>query len=198
MNALILVDIQNDFLPGGALAVPHGDEVISVANEQQRHFDLIVATQDWHPADHQSFAANHAGKRIGDLVRVNGVPQILWPVHCVQDTSGADFAATLKRERWARVFQKGVDTEIDSYSGFFDNGRVKNTGLEAYLRQQGVDSVFVLGLATDYCVKFTALDAVSLGFRTHLILDGCRGVNLEPDDAQRAVEAMKAAGVFLV
>jgi nicotinamidase/pyrazinamidase len=198
MNALILVDIQNDFLPGGALAVPHGDEVISVANEQQRHFDLIVATQDWHPADHQSFAANHAGKRIGDLVRVNGVPQILWPVHCVQGTSGADFAATLKRERWARVFQKGVDTEIDSYSGFFDNGRVKNTGLEAYLRQQGVDSVFVLGLATDYCVKFTALDAVSLGFRTHLILDGCRGVNLEPDDAQRAVEAMKAAGVFLV
>jgi len=198
MNALILVDIQNDFLPGGALAVPLGDEVISVANEQQRHFDLIVATQDWHPADHQSFAANHAGKRIGDLVRVNGVPQILWPVHCVQDTSGADFAATVKRERWARVFQKGVDPEIDSYSGFFDNGRVKDTGLGSYLRQQGVDSVFLLGLATDYCVKFTALDAVSLGFRTHLILDGCRGVNLEPDDAQRAVEAMKAAGVFLV
>jgi len=198
MNALILVDIQNDFLPGGALAVPHGDEVISVANEQQHHFDLIVATQDWHPADHQSFAANHAGKRIGDLVRVNGVPQILWPVHCVQDTSGADFAATLKRERWARVFQKGVDPEIDSYSGFFDNGRVKDTGLGSYLRQQGVDSVFLLGLATDYCVKFTGLDAVSLGFRTHLILDGCRGVNLEPDDAQRAVETMKAAGVFLV
>ena len=198
MNALILVDIQNDFLPGGALAVPLGDEVISVANEQQHHFDLIVATQDWHPADHQSFAANHAGKRIGDLVRVNGVPQILWPVHCVQDTSGADFAATLKRERWARVFQKGVDPEIDSYSGFFDNGRVKDTGLGAYLRQQGVDSVFLLGLATDYCVKFTALDAVSLGFRTHLVLDGCRGVNLEPDDAQRAVETMKAAGVFLV
>ena len=198
MNALILVDIQNDFLPGGALAVPHGDEVISVANERQRHFDLIVATQDWHPADHQSFAANHAGKRIGDLVRVNGVPQILWPVHCVQDTSGADFAATLKRERWARVFQKGVDPEIDSYSGFFDNGRVKDTGLGAYLRQQGVDSVFVLGLATDYCVKFTALDAVSLGFRTHLILDGCRGVNLEPDDTQRAVEAMKAAGVVVI
>jgi nicotinamidase/pyrazinamidase len=198
MNALILVDIQNDFLPGGALAVPRGDEVISVANEQQRRFDLVVATQDWHPADHQSFAANHAGKRIGDLVQVNGVPQILWPVHCVQDTSGADFAATLKRERWARVFQKGVDTEIDSYSGFFDNGRVKDTGLGSYLRQQGVDSVFVLGLTTDYCVKFTALDAVSLGFRTHLILDGCRGVNLEPDDAQRAVEAMKAAGVLLV
>lgn len=198
MKALILVDIQNDFLPGGALAVPHGDEVVTVANEQQSHFDLIVATQDWHPADHQSFAANHPGKQIGDLVRVNGVPQILWPVHCVQETSGADFAATLKREQWARVFQKGVDREIDSYSGFFDNGRVKDTGLASYLRQQEVDSVFVMGLATDYCVKFTVLDAVSLGFRTHLILDGCRGVNLEPKDAHRAVEEMKAAGVFVM
>ena len=198
MKALILVDIQNDFLPGGALAVPHGDEVVTVANEQQSHFDLIVATQDWHPADHQSFAVNHPGKRIGDLVRVNGVPQILWPVHCVQETSGADFAATLKRDQWARIFQKGVDREIDSYSGFFDNGRVKDTGLASYLRRQGVDSVFVMGLATDYCVKFTVLDAVSLGFRTHLILDGCRGVNLEPKDAHRAVEEMKAAGVFVM
>jgi nicotinamidase/pyrazinamidase len=198
MNALILVDIQNDFLPGGALAVPHGDDVITVANQQQTRFDLIVATQDWHPPDHQSFAANHVGKQVGDWVRVNGVPQQLWPVHCVQETPGADFAAALKKERWARVFQKGVDREIDSYSGFFDNGRIKDTGLGAYLRQQGVDSVFVMGLATDYCVKFTALDAVSLGFRTHLILDGCRGVNLEPNDAQQAVEAMKAAGVFVV
>jgi nicotinamidase/pyrazinamidase len=198
MNALILVDIQNDFLPGGALAVPHGDDVITVANEQQSHFDLIVATQDWHPPDHQSFAANHPGKRIGDLVRVNGVPQILWPIHCVQQTPGAEFAASLKRDRWARVFQKGVDPEIDSYSGFFDNGRVRDTGLGSYLRQQGVDSVFVMGLATDYCVKFTVLDAVSLGFRTHLILDGCRGVNLKSDDAQRAVEAMKAAGVIVI
>jgi len=198
MNALILVDIQNDFLPGGALAVPHGDAVISVANEQQSHFDLVVATQDWHPPDHQSFAANHAGKQIGDVVRVNGVPQILWPVHCVQQTPGADFAPFLKKDRWARIFRKGVDREIDSYSGFFDNDRVKDTGLAGYLRQQGVDSVFVLGLATDYCVKSTALDAVSLGFRTHLILDGCRGVNLETDDGQRAVEAMKAAGVIVM
>ncbi len=197
MNALILVDIQNDFLPGGALPVPHGDEVIAVANEQQTHFDLIVATQDWHPADHQSFAANHDGKHIGDNVDLNGIPQILWPVHCVQETQGADFAATLNRDRWARVFQKGVDREIDSYSGFFDNGRTKDTGLASYLRQQGVDSVYVLGLATDYCVKFTALDALSLGFRTHVVLDGCRGVNLNPTDAQRAVEEMKAAGVYV-
>jgi nicotinamidase/pyrazinamidase len=198
MKALVLVDIQNDFLPGGALAVPHGHEVISVANEQQDHFDLIVATQDWHPPDHCSFASNHAGKRIGDLVRVNGVSQVLWPVHCVQGTPGADFAASLKRECWARVFQKGIDREIDSYSGFFDNGRLKDTGLGSHLRQQGVDSVFVMGLATDYCVKFTALDAASLGFRTHLILAGCRGVNLQPNDAQRAVEEMSAAGVIVI
>jgi nicotinamidase/pyrazinamidase len=198
MNALILVDIQNDFLPGGALAVSHGDEVIKVANDQQKHFGLIVATQDWHPANHQSFAANHVGKRIGDLISVNGVPQILWPVHCVQNTPGADFAMALERARWARVFQKGTDPEVDSYSGFFDNGRLKTTGLGSYLRQQGVDSVFVMGLATDYCVKFTALDAVSLEFRTHLILAGCRGVNLEPNDARRAVEEMKAAGVSVI
>jgi nicotinamidase/pyrazinamidase len=198
VKALVLVDIQNDFLPGGALAVLHGHEVIPVANEQQDHFDLIVATQDWHPPDHCSFASNHAGKRIGDLVRVNGVPQVLWPIHCVQETPGADFASALKRERWARVFQKGIDGEIDSYSGFFDNGRLKDTGLGSYLRQQGVDSVFVMGLATDYCVKFTALDAVSLGFRTHLILAGCRGVNLQPNDAQRALEEMNAAGVTVI
>jgi len=198
MKALILVDIQNDFLDGGALAVPKGDEVIAVANDQQTRFDLIVATQDWHPTDHQSFAANHLGKQIGDCVSVNGVSQVLWPVHCVQETSGADFAGALHRERWARVFQKGVDREIDSYSGFFDNGRVKDTGLGNYLRQQEVDSVFVLGLATDYCVKFTALDAVSLGFRTHLVLDGCRGVNLEPDDSQRALHEMKISGVVVV
>ena len=198
MKALVLVDIQNDFLPGGALAVPHGHEVIPVANEQQDHFDLIVATQDWHPPDHCSFASNHAGKRIGDSVRVNGVPQVLWPNHCVQETPGADFAASLKRECWARVFQKGIDREIDSYSGFFDNGRLKDTGLGSYFRQQGVDSVFVMGLATDYCVKFTALDAVSLGFRTHLILAGCRGVNLQPNDAQRALEEMTAAGVIVI
>jgi len=197
MNALILVDIQNDFLPAGALAVRRGNEVVPVANEYQSRFDLVVATQDWHPANHQSFAANHHGKQIGDLVSLNGLPQILWPVHCVQGTHGADFAGALKRDRWTRVFQKGADPEIDSYSGFFDNGHARDTGLASYLRQQGVDSVYVLGLATDYCVKFTALDAVSLGFRTHLILDGCRGVNLRPDDTQRAVEEMKAAGVSL-
>jgi len=197
MNALILVDIQNDFLPGGALPVPEGDEVIAVANNEQTRFDLIVATQDWHPADHESFAVNHDGKQVGDRVNLHGLPQILWPVHCVQETCGADFASGLQRDRWAGIFRKGVDRHIDSYSGFFDNGHAKDTGLAGFLRQRRVDTVFVLGLATEYCVKFTALDALNLGFRTHLILDGCRGVNLEPGDVLRAVEEMKTKGVLV-
>lgn len=198
MNALILVDLQNDFLPGGALAVPHGDEVIAVANDKQAGFDLIVATQDWHPADHRSFAANHEGRRIGDTIDLNGIRQVLWPVHCVQGTHGADFSAALERDRWSWIVRKGTDREVDSYSGFFDNGRANDTGLAAYLHKHQVDSVCVLGLATDYCVKFTALDAVRLGFRTQLVLEGCRGVNLRPDDSERALKEMKEAGVMVI
>jgi nicotinamidase/pyrazinamidase len=198
MKALILVDIQNDFLPGGALAVPGGDEIIPIVNQLQNHFDLIVATQDWHPADHGSFAANHAGKSPGDRIDLDGHPQILWPVHCVQGTPGADFAPALRRDRWSRVFPKGTDVTVDSYSGFFDNGHRHPTGLGAYLRDQGVTDVYVAGLATDYCVKFTALDAVKLGFRTRLIDDACRGVNLRPGDVRHAVDEMRAAGVGIV
>jgi nicotinamidase/pyrazinamidase len=198
MRALVLVDIQNDFLPGGALAVPRGDEVIPVANRIQPRFDLVAATQDWHPADHMSFAANHAGRKIGEVIEVAGLAQILWPVHCVQGTPGAEFAAELDTRRVARVFQKGTDREIDSYSGFFDNGHRQATGLEEYLRQQGVRDLYVLGLATDYCVKFTALDGAALGFRVHLIEDGCRGVNLQPDDVSQALDAMRAAGIEIV
>jgi nicotinamidase/pyrazinamidase len=198
MRVLVLVDIQNDFLPGGALAVPHGDEVIAVANRVQKSFDLVIATQDWHPADHKSFAANHAGRQVGDVIEVAGLSQILWPVHCVQGSPGAEFAAALDMRRVARVFQKGTEREIDSYSGFFDNGHRHATGLGEYLKQQQVDDMYVLGLATDYCVKFTALDGASLGFRVHLIEDGCRGVNLQPDDVSKAIEAMRAAGIEIV
>src|SRR3989442_13276877 len=129
MNALIIVDLQNDFLPGGALPVPHGDEVIPLANELQRRFDLVLATQDWHPANHGSFAANHPGKRPGDRIALNGLDQILWPNHCVQNTPGAAFVPSLDTSRVAQVFQKGTDPGIDSYSGFFDNGHPKATGL---------------------------------------------------------------------
>ena len=198
MNALILVDIQNDFIPGGALAVPGGDEVISLVNRLQTKFKLITATQDWHPANHASFAASHPGKNPGDLIELEGLEQILWPVHCVQDTPGADFAPGLNQSRWAKVIFKGTDPAIDSYSGFYDNGHLKATGLGDYLRERGVGTVFVAGLATDYCVKFTALDARNLGFATFLVKDGCRGVDLSPGDVERAIGEMRAAGVRIV
>jgi nicotinamidase/pyrazinamidase len=198
MNALILVDIQNDFLPGGALGVPNGDEVIPVANRVAPKFDLVVATQDWHPANHGSFAANHPGKKPGDVVDLNGIEQILWPVHCVQNTPGAAFADTLDTSRVARVFQKGTDPAIDSYSTFFDNARRKATGLGDYLKEQGVRDVYILGLATDYCVKFSALDAVDLGFNTHVIADGCRAVNLKEGDGARALGEMRMAGAIVL
>jgi nicotinamidase/pyrazinamidase len=194
MKALILVDIQNDFVPGGALAVPKGDEVVAVANRLMPHFDLVVATQDWHPKGHGSFASTH-GRAMGELIDLNGLPQVLWPDHCVQGSGGADFVPGLDVAGIHEVIRKGSDPGIDSYSGFFDNGQRKAPGLESYLRSRGVDEVYAMGLATDYSVKATAMDAVRLGFKTYLILDGCRGVNLHPGDVEKAVEEMKAAGV---
>lgn len=195
MIALLLIDIQNDFLPGGALAVPRGDEVIAVANGLMPNYEAVVATQDWHPADHVSFASQHAGRQIGDVVQLGGLAQILWPDHCVQNTYGAELAAKLNKSRIQHVVQKGTDSAVDSYSGFFDNARRKATGLESYLRSRGVDTVHILGLATDYCVKATALDAIDLGFQTVLLTAGIRGVDLQPGDCQRAIEQMRAAGV---
>ena len=195
MKALILVDLQNDFCPGGALAVPEGDEVIAVVNRLLSCFDLIVATQDWHPADHGSFAVMHAGKKPGDVIDLGGLEQVLWPVHCVEDTPGAALHAELNAGAIERTFRKGTDPAIDSYSGFFDNGHQKATGLGDYLKERAVDDLYVCGLATDYCVKFTALDAVRLEFRTQLIEDACRGVDLQPGDVRRAIEQMRTEGV---
>ena len=198
MKALVLVDIQNDFLPGGALAVPEGDKVIPIANKLQVKFPLVVATQDWHPPNHGSFAANHSGKKSFDQIELNGLPQTLWPAHCVQHTRGAELAVGLDRSRIVRVFPKGTDAGIDSYSGFFDNGHRKSTGLGEWLKERGVTEVFVCGLATDYCVKFTALDAVKLGFKVGLIEDASRGVNLSPDDVKLGIEEMRNAGVAVI
>jgi nicotinamidase/pyrazinamidase len=195
MKALILVDIQNDFLPCGALAVPDGDAVIPVANRLQTIFPLVAATQDWHPANHGSFAANHPGKKVFEQIDLNGLPQTLWPVHCVQGTSGAELAPGLQRERIAKIFPKGTDVGFDSYSGLFDNGHRKSTGLGEWLKAKGVTEVFVCGLATDYCVKFTALDAAQLGFKTHFIEDASRGVNLQPNDVMNAIAEMNRAGI---
>ncbi len=198
MKTLILVDIQNDFCPGGALAVPAGDEVVAVANRLQEKFDLVVATQDWHPPDHASFASQHEGREIGELIELGGQAQVLWPDHCVQNTPGAQLHPRLDVSKIDRVFQKGEDREIDSYSGFFDNDHRHATGLGEYLKSQGAHQVYVCGLATDYCVKFTALDAQQLGFETFLVADACRGVNLNGEDVENALREMQAAGVLVV
>jgi nicotinamidase/pyrazinamidase len=198
MRALLLVDLQNDFCPGGALAVANGEQVVSVANSITKCFELVVATQDWHPAHHGSFAANHEGRSPGEFIKLDGLEQILWPVHCVQDTPGAEFVQELDQTRIGKVFTKGTDPTVDSYSGFFDNGRRKATGLLDYLKTKQVDEVFVMGLATDYCVKFTALDSASLGLKTSLIADGCRAVNLKPGDDELSLAEMGAAGIAIV
>ena len=194
-EALIVVDIQNDFLPGGALAVSRGDEIIPFVNKLIEQFDLVVATQDWHPANHGSFAANHKDKKPGELIDLFGLQQILWPVHCVQGSKGAEFASSLHTQKLKKVFQKGTDPAIDSYSGLYDNGHRKSTGLGEYLESQGVEKVTVVGLAADYCVKFTALDALIHGFEVELPAAGTRAVNLQPGDFEKALKEMEEAGV---
>src|SRR5665647_1127967 len=164
MRALILVDLQYDFCPGGALPVPKGDETIAIANRVTPHFSTVVVTQDWHPANHKSFAVNNPGTKPGDVVELNGIQQTMWPAHCVQETQGAEIHAGLDRNKVTDLFKKGTDPEIDSYSAFFDNGKKKSTGLADYLNERWIKQVYVMGLATDYCVKWAALDAKELGF----------------------------------
>lgn len=201
MNALIVVDIQNDFLPGGSLAVPDGGSVIPVANaamEQAKSTgSIVVATQDCHPKNHGSFASQHEDADVGSVIELDGLEQVLWPDHCIADTPGVEFPESLRTELIDRVFPKGGDPMVDSYSGFFDNGRRHSTGLAEFLRDRRVTSVTVLGLATDYCVKFTALDATAEGFDTTLLLDGCRGVNLNPGDVGAAVDELREQGVSI-
>jgi len=192
------VDIQNDFCQGGALAVPDGDAVVDVANALSPRFPLVVATRDYHPSTHQSFASQHPGKHPFEQIELDGLPQVLWPPHCVQGTRGSELHPRLDAGRVTRVFTKGTDERIDSYSGFFDNGHRKSTGLGDYLKQANVTDLVILGLATDYCVKWTALDARQLGFGVRLVADGCRGVGLDPGDIPRALDEMRAAGVRVV
>lgn len=197
MKTLLLIDIQNDFLPGGALAVPEGDLIVPVVNDLMPQFDLIVATQDWHPADHGSFAANHPGRSVFEQIELEGMPQTLWPVHCVQNTGGALFAPGLNTRSIAKVFPKGMNARIDSYSGFFDNGHRAATGMSEWLKSRGVTELSVVGLATDYCVKFTVLDALQEGFRVRVVAKACRGVNLVPGDVDRALADMREAGAVI-
>jgi nicotinamidase/pyrazinamidase len=198
VKALILVDLQNDCLPGGALAVPQGDEIIPLADQLQQRFDIVVATKDWHPPNHGSFALNHKGKKPGDRIILDGVEQILWPVHCVQNTQGAEFAPSFDTSRIAHVFHKGTERNIDSYSTFFDNAHRRHTGLAHFLEKRGIKDVYLMGLALDYCVKYSALDARYLGLNTYVIVNGCRGIELESGDIDRALEEMKRAGAILM
>lgn len=197
MKALIIADVQNDFLPGGALGVPDGDMVIPAINSITDLFDIVIATQDWHPAGHESFASVHA-KNPGDLIDLHGISQVLWPDHCVQGSKGSELASAFNTDRVTRIFRKGTHKEIDSYSCFFENDRKTSTGLADYLKAEKITEVYVCGLATDYCVKYSALDAAALGFETYLIADASKGVNLKPGDVEKAIEEMEKAGVRIV
>ena len=194
MKALVIVDLQNDFLPGGPMAVPDGVSIIPLLNRLQGQFRLVVATQDWHPPNHSSFAANHPGRKPGEIARLRRGPVVLRPVHCVQHSPGAEFAPSLNRERVNRIIRKGTDTNLDSFSGFFDNDHITPTGLGEYLRDKQADDVYVCGLPLETTVKNTALDALNLGFRSFLVEDACRAV--KPANAAKAIEEMKTAGVL--
>ncbi len=198
MKALILVDIQNDFLPNGALGVPNGDQIIPVVNNIQQHFQTIVATRDWHPMNHGSFASNHENKEPGEFVELHGLNQVLWADHCVQGSPGAELSSLLNQALINHVVFKGTDPEIDSYSAFFDNGRLKKTELDSYLQRNGITSIYVAGLATDYCVYFTIKDGLSLGYDAYLITDAVKGINLLPDDSEKAIEDMVKHGAKLI
>lgn len=197
-DALLVVDVQNDFLPGGALAVPDGAAILPTVNALMAQFDCVIATQDWHPPGHESFASRHPGRRPGDVVDLHGIEQVLWPDHCEQGSPGASFAASLDVARFDAVVRKGQNPAVDSYSGFFDNDHRSPTGLDGLLLRRGIRRVFVCGLAADYCVRFTALDAVGLGFETVLITDATKAVNLAPGDRERAFDACSNAGVSLL
>lgn len=196
-DALIVIDVQNDFCSGGNLAVPHGEEVVKPINELIKDFDTIILTQDWHPAIHSSFASQHDGKQPLELVEASYGPQVLWPDHCVQGTDGAKFHKDLNAEAAQLIIRKGFRAAIDSYSAFFENDQVTSTGLQGYLQERGIRHVYLCGLATDFCVYFSAMDARKCGFDVTLITHACRGIDLD-GSMEAAMDAMKQAGVEIL
>ena len=198
-KALIIVDVQNDFCEGGALAVPGANEIISYINllMEENEYDKIVLTQDWHPANHKSFASTN-GKKVGDTIILNGIPQFMWPDHCVQGTSGAEFHKDLNREKVDHIIQKGKNIDFDSYSGFQDNNHFTKTGLDDYLKYHDIQLLEVVGLALDYCVKFTCLDAAQLGYVTCLHFNGTRAVNVKPEYGKDAIYEMLQNSVTIL
>lgn len=198
-KALIIVDVQNDFCDGGALAVPGANEIIPYINllMEKGEYDQIIATQDWHPANHKSFASNN-NMNVGENIILNGVPQFMWPDHCVQNTFGAEFHKDLNKDKINHIIQKGKNTEIDSYSGFQDNNHFMKTGLDDYLKSHDIELVEIVGLATDYCVKFTCIDALASGYVTWLHFNGTRAVNVKPDNGKDAIIEMLQRGITVL
>jgi len=198
MKTLIIVDVQNDFLPGGSLAVPKGDAIISVINSMIPKYDLVIATRDYHPHDHKSFASQHKNRKPGDTVMLNGIKQILWPDHCIQNTFGSEIVKALNSRDIDHIIYKGTNKEIDSYSAFFDNNHQSATGLHEYLQKKKIQNIDIVGLATDYCVKYTVLDALKLGYKVRVITSACRGIDLTPGDIKKSLEEMKAKGAIII
>jgi len=197
-DVLIVTDVQNDFCPGGALAVGEGDRIVPVINGIIDRFHRIVATQDWHPKHHMSFASNHPGKKPYDQVELGGIVQTLWPDHCVAGTAGAGFHPGLNPDRFDIIVRKGTNPAVDSYSAFLENDKKTRTGLDGYLKSIGADRVFFCGLATDYCVFYSAMDAASFGFDTLVIIDACRGIDVPAGSIERSIGEMKGKGIRMI
>jgi nicotinamidase/pyrazinamidase len=197
-DVLIVTDIQNDFCPGGALAVRDGDAVVPLVNNIMENFYRVVATQDWHPKHQVSFASNHPGKKPYDVIKLGNVEQVLWPDHCVAGTPGADFHPGLQTEKFHLVVRKGVNPAVDSYSTFLENDKKLKTGLDGYLKSMGAERVFLVGLATDYCVFYSAMDSRGFGFDTYVIIDACRGIDVPEHNIEHSIQAMKEKGIHVV
>lgn len=196
-TALIVVDVQNDFCPGGALAVRNGSRVVPAINSLMDSFEVIVGTQDWHPVNHSSFASNNDAEPFS-VKTLNGVNQVMWPEHCIQGSNGADFHPDLHADAFNIIIRKGTNPDIDSYSAFIENDGVTVTGLRGWLSELDIKKVYITGLATDFCVLYTALDAVKAGFETYVIEDACKGVDFPEGNVVKAVSAMKEAGIRVV
>lgn len=196
MKTLLIIDVQNDFMPGGSLAVPDGDTIVPIINSIQPKFDLVVAAQDWHPQDHVSFASNHPGKSHFDEIELHGKSQTLWPDHCVQETEGAQFHRDLHTQQWEAIFRKGTDKDIDSYSAFYDNGHLKSTGLAGYLKEKGTSQLFLCGLAADICVYFSTYDAFKEGFACFFIEDASQP--LDPEELKELKKKMEYLGIQVI
>ena len=193
MKTLVLIDVQNDFMPGGALAVPNGDEIVPLVNKLQKKFDLVIATQDWHPPKHASFASSHEGKEEFEVIKLDGLDQVLGPDHCIQNAEGSQFHPDLETAKIEAIFRKGTDEKIDSYSGFYDNAHLKSTGLSGYLKEKNARELYFVGLAADFCVYYSVIDALEEGFKVTLIEDATRALNSDEFEKAR-IDILRKGG----